>query len=405
MRVLWLKSDYIVPPDTGGKIRTFNLLRGINALCPVTYASLKPANTPNDEPAMRECASEIFTVYRPEENKSGYGLYARALTGTLSSAPYIAQKYRCRELRDFQARFSAKHNDAVIVCDFLEMTENVNWNTPAPKILFQHNVETMIWRRYHENERNPLKKAYFNYEAKRMAAYESDSCNRFDRVFVVSECDARTLRDEFGVRRPIDIIETGVDADFFSPRRDATPIPGKLVFTGSMDWMPNIDGIIWFVEEVYPLIRRESPQVTLDIVGRRPTPFVRALAERDSSITVTGDVPDVRPYLAQGHIVIVPLRVGGGTRLKIYEAMAMGRPVLSTTIGAEGLPLTAGHDILIADTPAEFAREVNSALRSPDTLDTVARAGYHTVTERYRWPAIARRMLTILTDTLSANRN
>ncbi len=319
-----------------------------------------------------------------------------------SSLPYIVRKYICSEIRNLQAGYCSESDEpTVVLCDFLEMAENVDFRTSAPKVLFQHNVESMIWRRYFENETNPLKKAYFNYEAKRMAEYEKNACNKFDLVFVVSESDKTILRDEFKVTTPIEVIDTGVDTDYFAPQPEVAVIPNKLVFTGSMDWMPNIDGIRWFVSEVYPLIKEVNSAVTLDIVGRRPTPEVRELALADKSITVTGDVPDVRPYLARGDIFIVPLRIGGGTRIKIFEALAMAKATVSTTIGAEGLPLKPEKDILLGDTPTEFAAQVNQLLESSDTKDTIAENGFTLVVENYRWEKIAQnfhQQLLNLTD-------
>lgn len=355
---------------------------------------------------MRECASEIITHYRPEEEKSGLGFYSKVLAGTLSSAPYIAQKYRCADIKDYQRRFYEKSpGDAVILCDFLEMTENVDWKTSAPRILFQHNVESMIWRRYFETESNPLKKAYFNYEQKRIAEYEKNSCNKFDLVLVVSENDKQLLQSEFKVTTPIEVIETGVDTEFFRPDDSITPKLGRLVFLGSMDWMPNIDGVKWFADEIYPRIREVNSGATLEIVGRRPGPEIQALAEKDESIAIHADVPDVRPFIAGADLFIVPLRVGGGTRIKIFEAMGMRSPVVSTSVGAEGLPVTAGRDIALGDTPEEFAAQVNKLLQTSDIRNSIAEEGFNLVRERYQWKAIAGKFHQLCQNQLERKRS
>lgn len=390
MRLLWMKSDYVLPPDTGGKIRTYNLMRELNKLCDVTYLAFKDQDTPNTEPEIGSCASEVVTVYQPEENKEGVGFYSRVLRGMASQLPYILQKYRSTKIVDHQRDFvRAEGNPPVVLCDFLEMAENVDWRLPCPKVLFQHNVESMIWERYYSTEKNPLKKAYFNYERKRMARYEAAACNRFDLVFTVSEEDRDLLRDRFNVTCPIEVLETGVDTDFFVPMPTHPPKPGRLVFLGSMDWMPNIDGMKWFVDAVYPLIRERCPDASLDIVGRRPGSEIRRLAERDDSIRVLADVPDVRPHIAEGELFIVPLRVGGGSRIKIYEAMAMDRPVVATTIGAEGLPLTPDEHIAIGDSPQEFAGEVVRLLGDSTAREEISRAGYELVTQNYQWKNVA----------------
>ncbi|HSH00864.1 MAG TPA: glycosyltransferase, partial [candidate division Zixibacteria bacterium] len=304
----------------------------------------------------------------------------------------------------YQSGFCDGDDEAVIVCDFLEMAENVDWSTNAPKILFQHNVETLIWRRYFENESNTIKKAYFNFEQKRLAEYEKTACNKFDLIFTVSEEDKALLRDDFGVTTPIEVIETGVDTNFFKPAETIDPTPGRLLFLGSMDWMPNIDGIDWFVSNVYPLIKKTRPRVSLQIVGRRPGREVRRLTGLDPSINVIGDVPDVRPYIAGAELFIVPLRIGGGSRIKIYEAMAMRRPVISTTIGAEGLPVDNGEHILLGDRPEQFADRVNDLLANPDKRDRIAANGFNLVREKYQWKSVARKFHSLCQELTTKER-
>ena len=206
---------------------------------------------------------------------------SRVLAKMLSTKPYIVQKYRLKKIHRYQRAMYPSSNgeqhlngDTVLICDFLEMTGNVVWSTPCPKILFQHNIESVIWRRYYENESNWLKKAYFWFEHRRMRRYEISTCNRFDLVLVVSPTDKELLQRDLGVTAPVEVIETGVDVDYFTPSPDTVPVPGRLLFLGSLDWMPNIDGIDWFVQNVYPLIKASAPHATLDIVGAgRLQPF------------------------------------------------------------------------------------------------------------------------------------
>lgn len=391
MRLLWMKSDYVIPPDTGGKIRTYNLLRELYRLCDVTYLSFKSEPTPNTEPAISTCAHRVMTVHKQEEKKSGPRFYLRVIRGMTSKLPYIIQKYRSTRIVQHQRDYVRQAGEpAVVLCDFLEMAENVDWRLPCPKVLFQHNVESLIWQRYFETETHPLKRAYFNFERKRMAKYETDTCNRFDLVFTVSEEDRQLLKER-GVTRPMEVLETGVDADFFRPT-DQAPVPARLVFLGSLDWMPNIDGLRWFVHHVYPLIRRRQPAVTLDIVGRRPGPEVLRLADGDSSIRIASDVADVRPYISDGEVFVVPLRIGGGSRIKIYEAMSMSRAVVSTTIGAEGLPLQPDHHIAIGDHPSEFAEQALRLLANQAQRDRMAQSGCDLVTQHYQWRNVAMKL-------------
>ena len=163
-----------------------------------------------------------------------------------------------------------------------------------------------------------------------------------------------------------------------------------LVFVGSMDWLPNVDGVLYFVRDILPLIRRQRPDTTLAIVGRTPPPKIAQLAAEDSRIQVTGTVADIRPYLWTSAVSIVPLRIGGGTRLKIYEAMAARIPVVSTTIGAEGLSVNPPQDIRIADTPDRFAAHCLELLGSPETRARLSRAAWQMVNSNFSWEHVAR---------------
>ena len=208
-------------------------------------------------------------------------------------------------------------------------------------------------------------------------------------MLAVSNADRETFGRLYpgAARRPIHVVQTGVDTNYF------TPIAGRerrahLVFTGSMDWLPNEDGMLYFVREILPRIRQEEPDVTLSIVGRAPTPAVTRLAEL-SGVEVTGRVDDVRPHVAAGEVYVVPLRIGGGTRLKIFEAMSMGKAVVSTTVGAEGLPVTPGRDIVIEDGPAPFAGAVVRMIRHPEMRERIAAQARQLVVQRYDWAAVA----------------
>jgi glycosyltransferase involved in cell wall biosynthesis len=196
------------------------------------------------------------------------------------------------------------------------------------------------------------------------------------------------MRELYGVAR-VNAVPTGVDVGFFQPAGE-TPATTDLVFVGSMDWMPNVDGVVWFAKEVLPLIKKKLPGCSLAVVGRTPGREVTDLAERDAGIRITGTVADVRPWLWQSKVAIVPLRIGGGTRLKIYEAMAARTPVVSTTIGAEGLDIAPGENILIADSPEAFADACARLLTDPGDRRRLADAAYQHVKAKHSWEAAAK---------------
>jgi polysaccharide biosynthesis protein PslH len=399
MQILWLKSDYIDPPDTGGKIRTYNLIRELQNFCTVTYVSLKSTTNPPPHPVNKPWATNVVTFPRAEEDKTGLGFYAHIFCRMFSTQPYIVQKYNSKDIQLYQHQFESANGNGktrgmpvVLLCDFLEMSGNVVWSTSWPKILFLHNVESVIWRRYYENEYNRLKKQYYRFEYQRLKRYEQKVCDKFDLILAVSQNDKDLLQQELHIKSPIDVIDTGVDVEYFSPMLNVIPDHGRLLFLGSLDWMPNIDGIHWFVTNIYPHVKARHPHVSLDIVGRRPVESVLSLAKIDRSIRVCGDVKDVRPYIAAAELFIVPLRIGSGTRLKIYEAMAMERAVVSTHIGAEGLPLQDDEHLALADSPAEFADRVTTLLQNPDKKNHLASQGYALATTHYSWTYIGEKL-------------
>jgi glycosyltransferase involved in cell wall biosynthesis len=254
----------------------------------------------------------------------------------------------------------------------------------------------MIWRRLAANASTPLKRAYLSRQAERMLEYERRVCGEVDHVIAVSDIDARLMRDMYRISR-VSAVPTGVDTDYFTPPKTTAAASRKwdLVFIGSMDYIPNIEGVRYFVREILPLIRGARPGTTLAVVGRKPPEEIAAMAG-DPGITITGTVADIRPYLWDSAVSVVPLLSGGGTRLKIYESMAACLPVVSTTVGAEGLAIHPPHDIRLADTPDRFAAECVALLNSPADREAVACAGRRLAVESFSWDQVSRRFEALL---------
>jgi len=229
-------------------------------------------------------------------------------------------------------------------------------------LLFQHNVESMIVKRHYETASNVLMKLFWYSQWKKMVKYERVMCRRFDGIVTVSENDKAMLENEFGAEN-VFAIPTGVDTSYYSPN-GMRPEPHSLIYVGSMDWLPNEDAMMFFAEQILPIIKLEIPHVTLTIVGRNPSDSLLRVLKRCPEITIVGRVDDVRPYMSQHCVFIVPLRIGGGTRIKVFEAMAMGKAIVSTSIGTEGLPLVNGEYVLLADTPPSFAEAVIRLLKN-----------------------------------------
>jgi len=390
MRILWLNAGLLLPLDKGGKLRTWHLMRQLARHHEITYLSFAPRSTPLDLlEGMKPVCSALETIPREEVPKGTLRFLAAAGARLLDPLPYAVASYRSRRYRAAVDRHLASGRFDAVVCDFLVPAVNLRPQPPCPSILFTHNVEAEIWRRHHENATGRVRRALLATQWRRMLRFEGRALRRFDTILAVSDTDRDTFRKLYGSVGPIELIPTGVDSDYFAPSGGTPVDPFRLVFTGSMDWLPNEDAAIHFCEHILPRIRAVEPRVTVALVGRSPTPTVLRLAQRVPGVEVTGRVADVRPHLAGAALVVVPLRIGGGTRLKIYEAMAMGKAVVSTSVGAEGLPVVAGRDVAIADAPEEFATQVLRLLRDPVARGAIETAARGFVSLHYDWRAVA----------------
>lgn len=393
MRILWLKTELLHPIDKGGKIRTYNMLRELKREHHVTYLTLDDgAAAPDAEEKAAEYCHELIRIpFQPAPKFSAR--FYRELAGNLASPlPYFIAKYRSSAMERAIATRVRQGQDDVVVCDFLNPSINLPLELEVPALLFQHNVEAMIWQRHFEVASNPLKKAFLKLQWRRACRYEAEACAQFDKVVAVSPDDARTMEADYAIESVADV-PTGVDTDFFRPAGTVVRKPHNLVFTGSMDWLPNEDGIRWFVDEIYPLLKKRVPDISLTVVGRNPFPSLHQLAARDPSVEVTGRVPDVRPYMEAAEVYVIPLRIGGGTRLKVFEAMAMERPIVSTTVGAEGLPVRDGENLLLADTPVEFSEAVARLLANRELATKLAANAAEMVRRNFGWGGVANQFM------------
>ncbi|HUQ94611.1 MAG TPA: glycosyltransferase family 4 protein [Bryobacteraceae bacterium] len=392
MKILWVKTDFLHPTNRGGQIRTLETVKRLHQKHEVHYIAFEDSSTPEGPERAPEYCSRHYGVphYAPEKNLLSPTFVGQLATGLISRLPVAVNRWRSPQMRQEIAKLDSKEKFDAIICDFLFPAPNIPDLGKA--ILFQHNVEAQIWRRHVEHAGNAWKRGYFQLQATRMETYEREVCRRVKRVIAVSENDAQQIRRNYGITG-VTAIPTGVDIDFFCPPPHPEP-KADLLFLGSMDWMPNIEGIQWFVREILPLIQAKLPSTTFAIAGRKPSAKVQALA--GPGILVTGTVPDVRPWLWGSKLSIVPLRIGGGTRLKIYESMAARIPVVSTTVGAEGLETQDGGNIALADSPAAFAGRCVELLDSAAAREKMAQRGWEMVAAKYSWESVTAQFESLL---------
>jgi len=276
----------------------------------------------------------------------------------------------------------------LVVFDFVHSAVLLPPGLRCPAVCFTHNVEAEIFERHARMSKNPVLRAIWSSQSRKMRAYEHAALRRFDVVVAVSDRDAEMFAQQYGAERPV-VIPTGVDLDFFAyhdPSQDR-----EVVFCGSMDWMANQEAVGFFLDEIWAGIAARVPDARMTVIGRAPPASLVQKAKRMGvNWRFTGFVDDVRPYLQGAAVAVIPIRIGGGTRLKVYESMAAGTPVVSTTIGVEGLPLRPGQHYLRADKPQEFADAVVSLLTTPALRNTVAREARGYVESHFSYREAAR---------------
>jgi glycosyltransferase involved in cell wall biosynthesis len=318
-----------------------------------------------------------------------------------SQLPYAVSRFASFQVQDQLRAWCREQRFDVAVCDFLDAAVNFPGRLNIPCVLFQHNVESEIWRRHAATAGNLLKKMIYGMEFRKMQRYEQIEVRKFHHVVAVSEND-RAFMTQWVDGEHVTVVPTGVDLAEYRPSSDV-PEPGPVVtFIGAMDWEPNVDGVEYFAGEIWPIIQGEIPEARLRIVGRNPDRRVKKWVSE--SVEVTGRVPSVVEYLHQSAVVIVPLRIGGGTRLKIYEAMATAKAVVSTTVGAEGLDVHHGRDIVLADDARSFAQAVIMLLGDRELRRRYEKAATETAA-RCDWPAIGERFSEVLHAVIEKRRS
>ena len=391
MKILWVKSDFLHPTTKGGQIRTLEMMKVLKRRHEIHYVAFEDPAQPEGVARSAEYCHLAYPIRHHLPDKASLAFIAQVLKGLFSPVPAAIYRYESEDMKRTVDRLINTERFDRVVCDFLIPSINISRMDRA--ILFQHNVESIIWQRRAEHEGGSLARLFLQLQTERMFQYEDRVCREAGHVVAVSPIDAKLMRNLFGLTR-ISAIPTGVDVDYFSPVH--TPrLMTDLVFVGSMDWLPNVDGVLYFVRQILPLIRQRRPDCSIAIVGRTPPPEVTELA-RDRNILVTGTVADVRPFLWGAHASIVPLRIGGGTRLKIYESMAAGTPAVSTTIGAEGLEISPPGNIRIADSPEDFAEQCLELLGNGAAREAMAANARDFVSQRFSWDRIASRFEELL---------
>lgn len=383
-RLAFISTVFLLPADAGGKIRTGNILRGmlggafeITLVMPATPEQLAQWG---DE--LKALCNHLVTWPAPK----ALPRWTRA-ADLMRTTPANVANDATAAARRCVARLLDQTEFDVVVYDFVHaaVLRPAYTQSRARSVCFTHNVEAEIFERHAKTASGPLMRRVWASQAVKMRRFEGEALRGFDSVIAVSERDGQQFSTGYGVNNP-QVIPTGVDLDFFSWQAPPAPTaeqPPGVVFTGSMDWAANVDGVRFFLAEVWPLVRAREPAARFTVVGRHPPAALLREAEGQPGVTFTGFVDDVRPHVRGAQVFVIPLRVGGGTRIKAFEAMAMGCPVVSTGVGIEGLGVTPGEHYLLADSAAEQAAAVLRLFDEAPLRAQLSQAAREQVEQRY----------------------
>jgi glycosyltransferase involved in cell wall biosynthesis len=389
MNVVIVDGDVSYPATSGKRLRTLHLMLPLARRHRITYIGRCAPNSVEMREApefLRDHNIEPILVPDPVPRKSGLSFYTRLACNLVSALPYSVSSHRSVAMKAAVAD-AARHRLADLwQFEWTAYQDMLDPAIPGARVVVAHNVDTLIWKRWYEKETRPFHRWFLKGQWRKFEAFERRAFQEADRVIAVSPDDADLVRSKF-LQPNVDVVENGIDRAFFE-QAQGTREPHTVLFLGALDWRPNLDAVDLLLGRIFPELHRLQPQAKLWIVGRNPPPGLVERARGMSGVELHANVPDVRKYLAESAVMAVPLRVGGGSRLKILEALACGLPVVSTRIGAEGLDLTPGEHFVEAE-EHEMAGALASALADPWAMRRQADAGRARVLAHYDWESLA----------------
>jgi glycosyltransferase involved in cell wall biosynthesis len=387
LNVAIVASELPYPPTAGNRIRTLNLALRLAPRHRITFIAHRNDEADEATRFLGRHGIGAELVDRAIPAKSGPRFYARLAMNLASPLPYSVASHSSRAIRDAVRSFARRQEVDVWQLEAVMLADAMADLGPVPRVLIAHNVESLIWRRYFETASSPLRRWYIREQWRKFERFERRAFAGATRVVAVSEPDAALIRGQLGGRR-VDVVDNGVDRGYYEAVR-RQPDPRTLLFLGSLDWRPNVDAIGLLLDRVFPAVRAAEPEARLLIVGRKPSAALAGRAGEASGVELHADVPDVRPYLARSTAMVVPLRIGGGSRLKILEAAAAGLPVISTRVGAEGLDLIPEEHYVAADEPEEMTEALVGCFHEPAAARARAERARALVLERHDWDVLA----------------
>jgi sugar transferase (PEP-CTERM/EpsH1 system associated) len=401
MKILMITHFVPYPPTSGALQRNYNLLREIAKVHEVYLVTLTQKALLPDEKALEDAVKHVSTlcksvsVFDIPSDKNALSWYTLLMMNVFSIFPYSTSRFYSRKM-EREIRNVLKNNSIDLIhVDTIDLARYTEKITEIPVVLNHHNVESELLFRRAVHEKNLFAKLYVNIQAKKLQRYEQRMIPMFNANIAVSSRDEETIKsmNKSGYTA---LVPNGTDTVFFSPSKAEQEC--SIIFAGGLNWLPNADAMIHFCKDILPKVREKVPGVIMNIIGTNPPKELIKLSENDSSIKIWGFVSDIREYMAKAAVHVVPLRIGGGTRLKILDALAMGKAIVSTSIGAEGLDLVDGKDILLADTDEIFAQKVIALLNNKELRMSLSNNGRANVEKKYAWNVIGPLLLDVYSN-------
>ena len=407
MNILWLSHLVPYPPKGGVLQRSYNLIKEVSkyhdvVLIAFVQTDLIKAMFSTVEYGLKEASShlqmicsEVKFVQIPCE-RTHYGKQVLALKSLFSRRPYTINWLESREMHALLDEECVKRKFDVIHFDTISLSPYIREFTDYPKVLDHHNIESHMMARRSRQEKNSLKKIYFGMEAKKLLGYEKHICGEFDQHITCSSLDSSRLAE---IDSSLSMVEipNGVDVDYFNPQHD-NERAGQLVFAGGLSWYPNRDAMLYFAHEIWPLLRDQIPGAVMNVVGKSPPKELLKIAQVDANFRVHGFVDDVRDYLSRATIYVCPIRDGGGTKLKLLDAFAMGKATVAHPVSCEGLDVVDNVNVMLADTPVEFANKIKILHENDELRRTIGNNARELVEDRYAFAGIGKKLSDLYLD-------
>jgi sugar transferase (PEP-CTERM/EpsH1 system associated) len=381
------------PPRGGSTLRNFNLIKECaknHEIHLLTFYQKTHLDNPADfqsniEEMKKYC--KVVKVFEIPTDGRKLAWYALLFFNLFSLTPYSAWKFHSRTMERSVRKYAAEHSFDLVEIGTIALANFAKLVPDLPRLMVHHNIESELLLRRSRNLKGILAKMYVALQGHKLRRFERKACSYFDHHTTVSERDKQTLQKMYPGTM-VTVVPNGVDTNYFKPI-DTQIDEDSLIFIGGMSWLPNLDAMIYLIRDIWHLIQAREPNTSMNLIGRMPSKEILKFSRSNPSFKTLGFVDDVRPYMAKTAVYVVPIRVGGGTRLKILDAMAMGKAIVSTTIGCEGIDVTDGKDIIIADKPADFAEKTVELLRNRKLREQLGRNARRTAEDVYSWEKIA----------------